>query len=217
MRYYVRGGTAGYILDGATETAVFNNFNVFELRQLMQMGNKVIIPTLTYIFRCIERALDGRPTLIPVDECWLAFANPTLRDRLWDWLKTTAKKNACVGMATQSVVDAIKSGIVETILDSTATKILLPSPEIGSSANRPFYESTLGLNPREIQLLIEGRQKKQYYYSSSMGRRMFELNLRPKTLAWVGRSTPDDVVTLKGFIEDHPNDWRDRWVEHCTT
>lgn len=217
MQYYVIGGTAGYILDGATETAVFSNFNVFELRQLMQMGNKVIIPTLTYIFRCIERSLDGRPTLIPVDECWLAFAHPTLRDKLWDWLKTTAKKNAAVGLATQSIADVIKSGIVETILDNTATKILLPSPEIGSSANRPFYESTLGLNPREIRLLIEGRQKKQYYYTSSMGRRMFELNLRPKTLAWVGRSTPDDVATLKGIIEDHPDDWRDRWVKHCTT
>ena len=217
MQYYVIGGTAGYILDGATETAVFSNFNVFELRQLMQMGSKVIIPTLTYIFRCIERSLDGRPTLIPVDECWLAFANPTIRDKLWDWLKTTAKKNACVGLATQSIVDAIKSGIVETILDSTATKILLPSPEIGSTANRPFYESTLGLNPREIDLLIRGRQKKQYYYTSSMGRRMFELNLRPKTLAWVGRSTPDDVVALKGMIEDYPDDWMDRWVEHCTT
>jgi len=216
MGYYVIGGTAGYILDGATETAVFGNVNVFELRQLMQMGNKVIIPTLTYIFRSIERALDGRPTLIPFDETWLAFAHPTIRDRLFDWLKTTAKKNASVGMATQSVVDAIKSGIVETILDSTATKILLPSPEIGSAVNRPFYESTLGLNPREIQLLVEGRQKKQYYYTSSVGRRMFELNLRPKTLAWVGRSTPDDVATLKSFIEDHPDDWRERWVNHCT-
>ena len=215
MEYYTIGGAAGHILDGAVETTELANLNVFELGDLMPLGERVVLPTLLYLFRRIEKALDGRPTLIVLDECWLMLDHPVFREQIREWLKTLRKANAAVVMATQSIVDAMKSGIVETILDSTATKILLPHPSVGDDQHRGFYASTLGLNEREIEMLAHGVPKRQYYYRSEAGRRLFELNLRPKTLAFVGRSSPEDVATLKAMIADRPDDWRERWLEHC--
>jgi len=215
LEYYVVGGPAGHILDGDQETAQFCNVNVFEIGELMALGEKVVIPTLLYLFRRIEKALDGRPTLVVLDECWLMLDHPVFREQIREWLKTLRKANAAVIMATQSIIDALNSGIIETILESTATKILLPHPSIGEDRVRPLYENVLGLNEREVDLLAHGVPKRQYYYRSESGKRLFELQLRPKTLAFVGRSSPDDVATLKAMIADHPDDWRDRWIEHC--
>ncbi len=215
LEFYVIGGAAGHILDGEAETAEFTYFNTFELGELMALGDRVVLPTLMYLFRRIEKALDGRPTLVVLDECWLMFDHPVFRERLREWLKTFRKANAAVVMATQSIADAMRSGIVETIMDSTATKILLPHPSVGSDQNRGFYANVLGLNEREIDMLARGVPKRQYYYSSEAGKRLFELNLRPKTLAFVGRSSIDDVRHLKGLTHDHPDDWRERWLDYC--
>ncbi len=215
LEYYVIGGPAGHILDGESETADFRNFNVFELGELMPLGDKVVLPTLLYLFRRIEKSLDGSPTLIVLDECWLMLDHPVFREQIREWLKTLRKMNAAVVMATQSVADAMKSGIVETILDSTATRILLPHPTVGDDQHREFYASVLGMNDREIEMLAHGVPKRQYYYTSEAGKRLFELNLRPKTLAYVGRSSPDDVSALKALIGDHPDDWRERWLSYC--
>ncbi|NND89503.1 MAG: conjugal transfer protein TrbE, partial [Granulosicoccus sp.] len=211
MSFYSIGGTAGYLLDGESESTEFNHFNVFEIGELMSLGDRIALPVLDYLFRRIEKSLDGRPTLVPLDECWLAFRHTLFRDKLMAWLKTFRKANAAVVMATQSVADAIRSGIVETILDSTATRILLPHPDVALESNRAFYTNTLGLNSTELTLLAAGIPKSQYYYTSVLGRRLFELNLRPKTLAYVGRSTPEDVATLKALIADYPDTWREQW------
>ncbi len=215
LEFYVVGGPAGHILDGDVETTEFTNFNVFELGELMELGEKVVLPTLFYLFHRIEQSLDGRPTLIPLDECWFMFDHPVFKERLREWLKTLRKKNAAVIMATQSISDALRSGIIDTIMDSTATKILLPHSKISDDQHRPFYADIMGLNEREIDMLARAVPKRQYYYTSESGKRLFELNLRPKTLAFVGRSSAEDVATLKAMIADHPDDWRPKWIDHC--
>ena len=215
MAFYTIAGPAGHILDGETEDAVLGHFNVFELRELMTLGDAVVLPTLLYLFRRIDKRLDGRPTLIPLDECWMMFRHPLFRDVLFEWLKTKAKQNTSVLMATQSITDAMNSGIIDTILSNTATKILLPHHTIGAEPLCSYYRDVLGLNPTEIELLTHGTPMRQYYYTSAAGRRMFELNLRPKTLAWIGRSGQADIDTLKALMTDHPDDWRGRWLEHC--
>jgi type IV secretory pathway VirB4 component len=100
----------------------------------------------------MERALDGSPTLVPIDEAWLFLKHPAWRDKIQDWLKTLRKKNAVVLLATQSMADVKESPIASAILQSTATKIYLPNSEAGNEGMRQFYEYA-GLNSREIELL----------------------------------------------------------------
>jgi hypothetical protein len=51
---------------------------------------------LAYLFHRIGDRLDGRPTLLIIDEGWLALDDPGFAGQLREWLKTLRKKNASV-------------------------------------------------------------------------------------------------------------------------
>jgi len=216
LKYYTVDGDAGYILDGDEDKAELSRINCFEVGELMGMDKNIILPTILYLFRRIEKSLDGTPTLIVLDEVWLLLENEVFRDMIREWLKVLRKANAAVVVATQSVTDAMGSGIIDVIVESCQTKILLPHMSVAEDTHRPFYKNTLGLNDREILLLSRAIPKKQYYYTSPLGKRLFELNLRPKTLAYVGTSSPSDIAALKQLIKDNPDHWRDAWVERAS-
>jgi transposase len=58
---------------------------------------------LAYLFHRIEDRLDGSPTLLIIDEGWLALDDEGFAGQLREWLKTLRKKNASVIFATQSL------------------------------------------------------------------------------------------------------------------
>jgi type IV secretion system protein VirB4 len=49
---------------------------------------------LAYLFHRIGDRLDGRPTLLIIDEGWLALDDEGFASQLREWLKTLRKKNA---------------------------------------------------------------------------------------------------------------------------
>jgi len=57
---------------------------------------------LAYLFHRIEKRLTWRPTLIIIDEGWLALDDEGFAGQLREWLKTLRKKNASVIFATSS-------------------------------------------------------------------------------------------------------------------
>ena len=68
-------------------------------------------PPFLYLFHRIEGRLDGRPTLLIIDEGWLALDDTGFARQLREWLKTLRKKNASVIFATQSLADIETSAI----------------------------------------------------------------------------------------------------------
>ena len=76
---YSLAGPLGRFLDADRDVLLDSDFVTFELETLMGMGPKVTIPVLTYLFHRIEQRLDGRPTLIIIDEAWVVLANDDLR------------------------------------------------------------------------------------------------------------------------------------------
>ena len=75
------------------------------------------IPVLLYLFRRFEQSLDGSPSLLFLDEAWVMLGHPVFREKLRDWLKLLRSKNCCVVMATQSLSDATRSGILDVLVD----------------------------------------------------------------------------------------------------
>ncbi|PNA19353.1 conjugal transfer protein TrbE, partial [Pseudomonas sp. FW215-R4] len=71
--------------------------------------------------------LDGRPTLLIVDEGWLALDDEDFAGQLREWLKTLRKKNASVIFATQSLSDIDGSAIAPAIIEGCPTRLLLPN------------------------------------------------------------------------------------------
>jgi type IV secretion system protein TrbE len=215
---YTLEGPLGRLLDSRHDDIAASHFTVFELDELMPLGPDKVLPVLAYLFRRIERSLDGRPTLLLVDEAWQMFGHPVFAGKLVEWLKTWRKANGAVVMATQSVSDALRSKIFDVLIESCPTKILLPNEEAGHSGAgeapgpREIY-AMLGINDAEIAILQTARKKRDYYVISPEGRRLIELRLGPIALAFAAASSRDDLARIRALEAIHGESWPFHWLE----
>ena len=113
---YTIEGALGRLLDARQDELADSPFTVFELDELMGFGEDKAIPVLTYLFRRIERVADGAPALLMLDEAWMMLGHPVFREKIREWLKTLRKANCAVVMATQSLSDAVRSGLLDVLL-----------------------------------------------------------------------------------------------------
>ena len=211
LSHYTLAGPMGSLLDAEEDSLVEGAFQAFEMEHLMSMGEKNIVPVLLYLFRQVEARMDGRPTFVALDECWLMLSHPLFREKVREWLKTWRKKNALVFLATQELADVMNSPIRDVILASCPTKILLPNPEANENSSRPMYE-LIGLNEREIQLLAHATVKRDYYYKSSLGRRIFSFGFGPVALSFIGASGQEDLRTVRRLIDSDGENWPAQWL-----
>lgn len=219
LTHYTISGSMGHLLDGREENLKVSDYTVFEIDDLMQMGNANAIPVLLYLFRRFERSLTGQPAMLSLDEAWVMLGHPVFREKLREWLKELRKKNCVVILATQSLSDAVNSGLLDVLLEQCPTKILLPNKEAGLHGTKDMpgpadLYAMFGLNSREIQILKTGTYKRTYYYKSPLGRRVFELGLKPLALAFVAVSDKEDLAVVRSMIAEHGKDWPLSWLKH---
>jgi type IV secretory pathway VirB4 component len=210
---YVISGPHGDLLDANDDCLEDANFVVCEMEALLSgsFSEATVMAVLLYLFRRMERRMDGRPTLVPIDEAWLFLKHPAWRDKIQDWLKTLRKKNAAVILATQSIADVKESSISSTILQSTATKIYLPNAEAGNESMREFYRYA-GLNTREIDILQRALPKREYYVVHPLGRRLVSFRLGPVALSFVGVSGTEDRERIKVLADRWGEEWTAQWL-----
>jgi type IV secretion system protein VirB4 len=206
------GGDNG-MLDATEDTMRFGRYQVFEMEHLMNMGEKHVVAVLLYLFRCIERQLDGSPVLLILDEAWLMLNNPLFQDKIKEWLKVMRKANCSVVFATQSISDVGNSPIRDVIYESCLTKFLLPNTEARSNEGCFQQYKLIGLNDRQIDMLSHATPKRDYYYMSPMGRRMFRLGLGAVNLAFVGASGKEDVALARQLMGQHGDRWPVEWLK----
>jgi len=211
IKQYTVDGTMGHLLDAEEDGLSLSDFTVFEIEELMNLGEKYALPTLLYLFRRIERALHGQPAVIILDEAWLMLGHPAFRAKIREWLKVLRKANCLVLMATQSLSDAANSGILDVIVESTATKIFLPNVYARDKDTAALYRR-MGLNARQIEILATAIPKRQYYYVSENGRRLYDLALGPLALAFVGASDKESIATIKTMEKKFGDDWVHEWL-----
>lgn len=211
LQQYSVDGNMGHLLDAEEDGLSLADFTVFEIEELMNLGEKYALPTLLYLFRRIERSLKGQPAVIILDEAWLMLGHPVFRAKIREWLKVLRKANCIVLMATQSLSDAANSGILDVIVESTATKIFLPNVYARDEDTAALYRR-MGLNARQIEILATAVPKRQYYYVSDNGRRLYDLAVGPMALAFVGASDKESVAAIKSLEAKFSNDWVHEWL-----
>ncbi|MDF7677059.1 VirB4 family type IV secretion/conjugal transfer ATPase [Neisseriaceae bacterium ESL0693] len=211
LRQYTVDGTMGHLLDAEMDGLSLSNFTVFEIEELMNLGEKFALPVLLYLFRRIERSLHGQPAVIILDEAWLMLGHPAFRAKIREWLKVLRKANCLVLMATQSLSDAANSGILDVIVESTATKIFLPNVYARDNDTAELYKR-MGLNACQIGIIATAIPKRQYYYVSENGRRLYDLALGPLALAFVGASDKESVAIIKSLEAKFGNTWVHEWL-----
>ncbi|HII4560439.1 TPA: conjugal transfer protein TrbE [Legionella pneumophila] len=211
LKQYTIDGLMGHLVDAESDGLGLSSFMTFEIEHLMGLGEKFALPVLLYLFRRIETSLDGRPTLILLDEAWLMLAHPVFKNKIAEWLDSMAKKNCVVFMATQHLSHAANSGILDIIVESTATKIFLPNLYARDPETRLIYER-MGLNLRQIDIIAAAQPKRDYYYVSEKGQRLYQLALGPYTLAFVGATDPDSIARMKQLEFKHEDAWVSQWL-----
>ncbi len=218
LNHYTISGAMGHLLDGRSDTVDLSSFTTFEIDELMKLGDKNAIPVLLYLFRRFEKSLTGQPAILSLDEAWVMLGHKVFREKLREWLKELRKKNCLVLLATQSLSDAVSSGLLDVLLEQCPTKILLPNKEadLHGTADKPgpadLYQM-FGLNEREIDLLKNSLYKRHYYYKSPLGRRRFELGLGPLALSFVAVSDKEALADIHQLQEAYGVDWPLAWLD----
>lgn len=211
LKNYTVDGLMGSLLDAEEDGLSISKFTTFEIEELMNLGDKYALPILMYLFRRIERSLKGQPAAIYMDEAWLMLGNSVFKAKIREWLKVLRKNNCIVVMATQSLSDAAASGILDVMVESTATKIFLPNPDARDEDTSNLYKR-MGLNRRQIDILANAVQKRQYYYVSEQGRRLYELALGPVALAFVSPPDKESLETIKNLEHKFEENWVHEWL-----
>ncbi|MCS4309497.1 type IV secretion system protein VirB4 [Rheinheimera pacifica] len=196
---YTQGGPFAFMLDGNSDPGFNSKWLCFEMEKIMNLP-QVVPAVLDYMFHAIEKRFKGQPVMMILDEAWLFLDNAQFQSRIREWLKVLRDANVSVGFATQSLDEIAKSKIVNVILESCPTRIYLPNPEATSDLSAPLYAS-FGLNPAQITNLSRATKKRHYYYVSPAGSRMFELDLGPVQLAFIGSSGKENVALAKELLQ----------------
>ena len=143
------GGSHAKLFDNEEDLIDFESSRTFGIEMSHILQDKFSIgPVLLYLFHRIQSSLKGDPTMIVLDEAWALIGNPVFAPKIKDWLKVLRKLNTFVVFATQSVEDAAKSSISDTLVQQTATQIFLPNLKATS-----LYREVFMLTEREFTLV----------------------------------------------------------------
>lgn len=212
LQPYCVGGPYGRLLDAEFERIGDASVQAFETEGLIGTGAAPAV--LAYLFHRIGDRLDGRPTLMIVDEGWLALDDADFAGQLREWLKTLRKKNASVVFATQSLSDIDGSDIAPAIIESCPTRLLLPNERAIEPQITAIYRR-FGLNDRQIELLSRATPKRDYYCQSRRGNRMFELGLGEVALAFAAASSKTDQAAIDRLLAEHGREaFVPAWLQH---
>ena len=178
---YTKDGIYGTVFDGVIDKEYNARWLFIEMSLLMDMGEKVLIPSLLYLFYSIEMYFDGHPTLLIIDEGWLFLKNKYFAERFRTWLKTLRKKHVFVILATQELADIVNYQFIDTIMSACHVRIFLPDISATNNQMRGMY-TKFGLNETEIDIIAGAIPKKEYFMCASNKRALFSLDINDNML-----------------------------------
>lgn len=202
-------GSHARIFDNPEDSIDLNASRVFgfEMAELLK-DSLSLPPVLLYVFHRINISLDGSRTMIILDEAWALIDNPVFAPKIQDWLKVLRKLNTFVIFATQSVEDATKSKISDTLVQQTATQIFLPNLKATD-----VYRSAFMLSQREY-ILIKTTDPASRYFLIKQGINavVAKVNLNGMdNVINVLSGRAETVVLLDKIINKHGSDPK-KWL-----
>ena len=222
MRKWTVGNSLGWVFDNPVDTIDLTKANIvgFDYTDIID-NPEVRVPVINYLLHRLEAIIDGRPLIYVMDEFWkILDGKGGLKEFAKNKQKTIRKQNGMGIFATQSPEDALRSDIAASLIEQTATMILLPNP----NASRDDYVNGLKLTESEYQVVksLDERSRcflvKQGHASS-----VCQLNLRgmDDELAVISAST-DNIEIMHRVLEQRakiegvlPADLTpEQWLQH---
>jgi len=202
-------GSHAHIFDNDEDSINFSDSRIFgfEMAELLK-DTTSLSPVLLYIFHRINISLDGSRTMIVLDEAWALIDNPVFAPKIKDWLKVLRKLNTFVIFATQSVEDATKSQISDTLIQQTATQIFLPNLKATN-----VYRTAFMLSQREYTLIKTTDPASRYFLiKQGVNAVIAKVNLSGmNNVINVLSGRAETVVVMDKMIKKHGDDPK-KWL-----
>jgi len=191
LQKWTEGGQFGFLFDNAKDTLTFSRFQCFDFQGMSQYP-QIVEPLLFYILHRANEVISDRslPHVFKaffIDEAWVFFRNPAVRNYIVEALKTWRKQNAAMVLSTQSLDELRKSGILDVIQESCPTKIFLSNPDM----DRDLYAQQFHLNGNEIELVSTLAPKRQMLIKNPDVAKVANLDVDPKSY-WIYTNDPFD-------------------------
>lgn len=218
MAFYTLGGAIGHMTDAEHDGLDEGLVCGFEIAQLMTMGERTVIPILLHLFRHFAKSLRGQPAYLLLDEVWTMLGHPVFAAKIVEWLRELRKANCAVIMATQSLSDAVRSGLLDVLLASCPTRFYGANPAAMTDGTedepgpRQMYEK-FGLTEAQIEMVRQAIPKRQYLISSPDGSALVDFRLGKKALKLVGSGSKEDLARIDRLYHEHGPEWVTRWLE----
>jgi len=185
---------------------------VFEMHELTKSYPNAVMPVLTYLFHRLDQRFGNAPTLLILDEGWLFLDDPVFAPKIREWLKTLRKKKVYVVFASQSLADLAGSPILETVKESCYTKIYLPNATAMDDERSMSFYRGFGLNDQQIAIIASATSKREYYFTSPLGNRLFSLALGDVGLAYCAATSSDDQLLADRWARLPTDDFNDGYL-----
>jgi type IV secretion system protein VirB4 len=191
LQKWTEGGQFGFLFDNAKDTLTFSRFQCFDFQGMSQYP-QIVEPLLFYILHRANEVISDRKLThvfkaFFIDEAWVFFRNPAVKNYIVEALKTWRKQNAAMVLSTQSLDELRKSGILDVIQESCPTKIFLSNPDM----DRELYGQQFHLNDNEIDLISTLAPKRQMLIKNPDVAKVANLDVDPKSY-WIYTNDPFD-------------------------
>ena len=152
LRKWTEGQSLGWVFDNPVDSIELDRANIigFDYTDILDNA-EVRVPVIHYLLHRLEGIIDGRRLIYVMDEFWkILEGGGALKDFARNKQKTIRKQNGLGIFATQSPEDALASDIAASLVEQTATLVLLPNP----SASRKDYVEGLKLTEAEYRVVV---------------------------------------------------------------
>ncbi|MFZ4125901.1 MAG: hypothetical protein ACOYJ2_07540, partial [Rickettsiales bacterium] len=144
---YVAGGAKGDLFDLPTDRFNPSAISGWNLSHAMD-DPTTRTPLATYLLHRLTMQLDGKPTIIVLDEGFLLMDSPIFGTKAKEWLEFLTKRNAMVLLLTGKPEESANLAHSPTIMRAMTTQFYLPDTD-----PMPQYMDRFGLNESEYYAL----------------------------------------------------------------
>nr|WP_279158404.1 VirB4 family type IV secretion/conjugal transfer ATPase [Pseudomonas corrugata] len=223
IRKWTAGNALGWVFDNPVDAIDLQKANIigFDYTEIIDHP-EVRVPVINYLLRRLEGLIDGRPLIYVMDEFWkILEGEGGLKEFAKNKQKTIRKQNGIGIFATQSPEDALASDISASLIEQTATMILLPNP----NASRDDYINGLKLTDAEYQVVVSLDERSRcFLVKQGHASSVCQLNLRgmDDVLSVISAST-DNIEVMQHVLAEEagvagvsvnelrPDQWLDRF------
>jgi len=202
MRKWTAGNSLGWVFDNPKDSIDLARASIIGFDYTDVIDNpEVRVPVVNYLLHRLEALIDGRRLIYVMDEFWkILDGEGGLKEFARNKQKTIRKQNGLGIFATQSPEDALASDIAASLIEQTATMILLPNP----NASREDYIDGLKLTESEYQVVMNlDERSRRFLVKQGHMSSVCQLDLRgmDDALAVISAST-DNIEIMHDVLRE---------------